>query len=258
MRRLLVHWFACSLAAIFVLSSVVSVAAETSVGSTVESRVLLGFKVNDLAVGDMLPEGWVPVTLPQGPVGGANLIVALIDRHLILDANGSPEDPSSGPNVAFLVYGRKDGVEGVRGFVTRVYEEPPLVDPYSNSVAADINRVSGYTDAGGGARTQSELWTVLPDGGGEITFDLNHKIGGFMWSTGAESRQYSAVNPDFFRIYRYDQLAGLAMNVSMGRELDGTASFASTDPDLAKLFDGSEDLVAIVSIPTYVREVSFP
>lgn len=254
----LVHWFAGSLVAFFALSSVVPAAAETAVGSTVESRVLLGFKANNTAIGDMLPKGWVPVTLPQGPVGGSNLIIALIDRHVILDANGEPADPSSGPTVAFLAYGRKDGAEGVRSFVIRVYEEPPLVDPYGNSVAADINRVAGYTDAGGGARTQSEIWTVKPEGGGELSFDLDYKVGALMWSTGGESRPYSALNPDFFRIYRYEQLAGLAMNAAIGRELDGTASFSSTDPDLAKLFDGSEDLVAIVSIPSYVREISLP
>lgn len=258
MRRLFVHWFRGSLAAVFVLLGMVSVAAETVAGSTVESRVLLGFKVNDSAVGDMLPDGWVPVTLPQGPVGGANLIIALIDRHTILDADGKPSDPSSGPTVAFLVYGRNEAIEGVRGFVTRVYEEPPLVDPYGNSVAADINRVAGYTDAGDNVRTQSENWIVQPEGGGELSLDLDYTVGGFMWSTGGESRPYSAANPDFFRIYRYDQLAGLAMNVAMGRELNGTVSFSSSDPALAKLFDGSEDLVAIVSIPVYVREIYLP
>ena len=232
--------------------------AEIKVGSTVESRVLLGFKVDDAAVGNMLPEGWVSVTLPKGPVGGSNLILALIDRHVILDAEGKPGDPSSGPTVAFLGYGRKEGVEGVRGFVLRVYEEPPAVDPYGNSVNANIDRVSGYTDAGGGDRMQSETWTIQPEFGGELTLSLDYEVSGFVWSTGGESRPYSSEDPDFFRIYRYDQLAGLAMNVAMGRELNGTVSFAATDPDLAELFDGTEKLVAIVSIPTYVREISLP
>ena len=177
---------------------------------------------------------------------------------MILDAEGKPGNPASGPTVAFLAYGRKDGVGGVRGFVTRVYEEPPVVDPYGNSLTADIDRVSGYTDAGGGDRMQSEAWTILPEGGGEITLDLDFKVGGFMWSTGGESRPHSSKDPDFFRIYRYDQLAGLAMNAAMGRELNGTVSFTATDPDLAELFNGTEELVSIVSIPTYVRAIWLP
>jgi len=79
-----------------------------------------------------------------------------------------------------------------------------------------------------------------------------------MWSTGGESRPFSSVNPDFFRIYRYDQLAGLAMNSAMGIALDGTVSFSSSDPDLGELFDGSEALVSIVAIPTYIREIWLP
>ncbi|MCP5036653.1 MAG: hypothetical protein GY945_03530 [Rhodobacteraceae bacterium] len=231
---------------------------ETIVGSTVESRILLGFKVDDSAMGNMLPEGWVSVTLPKGPVGGSNLILALIDRHLILDAEGKVGDPSSGPTVAFLAYGRSEGVEGIRGFVTRVYEETPVVDPYGNSVTADIERVAGYVDAGGGDRTQSEIWTILPEGGGELKLDLDFKVGGFMWSTGGESRPYSSEDPDFFRIYRYDQLAGLAMNTAMGRELNGTVSFTATDPDLGSLIIGTDELVSIVSIPAYVRKISLP
>lgn len=232
--------------------------AETKVGTTVESRILLGFKVNDVALAQILPDGWMTVTLPQGPLGGSNLILALIDRHVILDGEGTVENPSSGPTVAFLVYGRKEGVDGVRGFVTRVYEEPPVVDPYGNSVTADIDRVSAYSDAGLGNRTQTEVWTVLPESGGELRLDLDYKVGGLMWSTGGESRPFSSENPDFFRIYRYDQLAGLAMNAAMGRELDGTVSFSASDPSIGELFDGSEALVSIVAIPTYIREIWLP
>lgn len=84
MKRRLGQWFASSLAAVFVSFSLGPVHAETAVGSTVESRILLGFKANDTAVGDMLPQGWNPVTLSQGPVGGANLIVALIDQRFLI------------------------------------------------------------------------------------------------------------------------------------------------------------------------------
>jgi len=102
------------------------------------------------------------------------------------------------------------------------------------------------------------MWTIQPEVGGAHTLDLDYQVGGFLWSTGGESRPYSSEKPDFFRIYRYDQLAGLAMNAATGRELNGTVSFTAIDPDLAALFDGAEVLVSIVSIPTYVREISLP
>jgi len=142
--------------------------------------------------------------------------------------------------------------------VTRVYEEPPVVDPYGNSVAADINRMSGYTDAGGGDRSQTEAWTIVPDAGGAIGVDLSFKVGKFNWSTGGESRPFSAVNPAFSRIYRYDQLAGLAMNAAMGLALNGSVEITVTDPEMAAIFDGSEQVTSIISIPTYIREISLP
>jgi len=79
-----------------------------------------------------------------------------------------------------------------------------------------------------------------------------------MWSTGGESRPFSSENPDFFRIYRYDQLAGLAMNSAMGVTLDGTVSFSASGSDVDAIFDGSEALVSIVTIPTYIREIWLP
>lgn len=232
--------------------------AETKVEFVVDSRILIGFKVSEIAVGDFLPEGWDSFTLPNGPLGGANLIVAHIDRHLILDADGEPMNPSSGPIVVFLAYARKDGIEGIRSYVIRVYEEPPVVDPYGNSVPANIHRIAGFTDAGGGDRVQSELWTVRLEEGGELKLDLEYKAGGFTWSTGIESRTYSSENPDAFRIFKYDQLAGLAMNTAMGRKLEGKIIFSANDPALAALFNGSEKLVSVVSVPAQVRDIFLP
>ncbi|NNF24084.1 MAG: hypothetical protein HKN63_04675 [Rhodobacteraceae bacterium] len=252
------HGYKVVLGLMALVLGVAASSAETLTGSTVESRILLGFKVNDAAAQDLLPQGWTPVTLPKGPVGGSNLIVALFDRHTILDAEGAPKNPASGPTVAFLSYGRNSDVEGVRAFVSWVYEEPPVENPFGNSVAADISRVSGFTDEGGGVRSQTETWTIAPEAGGSLQLELDFKVGGLRWSTGGESRPHSSVDPDFSRIYRFDQLAGLAMNTAMGVKLDGTASFSASDPALPALFDGSEELTAIVSIPVYLRQVFIP
>ena len=235
-----------------------TVNAETLVGSTVESRILLGLKVSDSGVNGILPQGWNSLTLRKGPVSGANLIAAFIDRHAIIDADGKPETPGSGPIVALLAYAVNENGKGVRGFVIKVYEEAPLVNPYSNSTAADINREAGYTDAGGAVRSQSERWSVTPVTGGRISLTLNFQLDGLKWTSGGESRPYSSTVPDFFRIYRYDQLAGLVMNETLGKDLKGEINFEYDDPELRTVFDGTERLAAIVTIPTYLREISLP
>ena len=109
---------------------------ETLVGTTVESRVVLAFKVADAGVQPALPDGWVPFTFPKGPIAGANLVVAMMDRHAMINAEGGPDPSMTGPTVALMAYARKEGVEGIRGYVTRVFEVPPVVSPYGNSVAA--------------------------------------------------------------------------------------------------------------------------
>ena len=72
---------ACLLLLLAVFVSV-PVTAEIAVGSNIDSRVVLAYKVNDAAAQALLPEGWKLLTLPKGPLAGANLLVAFIDRHL--------------------------------------------------------------------------------------------------------------------------------------------------------------------------------
>lgn len=243
-------------AAMLVLGAAAS--AETKVGSTVESRVMLGFKVNDAAAQAWLPEGWTLVTLPGGPVAGSNLLVSFIDKHLIADAEGAPNEEPANRAVSLLSFGRKDGVEGVRTFVTRVYENPPIENAYSNGGGAAISRDIQVTGDSRNRNTRIDTWTVVPRIGGEITLSLTHTIGNQIWTPDREARPYSAAQPDFFRIYRYHQMTEVVMNSAMGRALDGEIAFSSTVPELAPMFDGTQELTAILSIPVYVREVFLP
>ncbi|MCB1337939.1 MAG: hypothetical protein KDK10_11000 [Maritimibacter sp.] len=230
---------------------------QTLVQTTVENRVLLAFKVADAGVQEMLPEGWAPLTLPKGPVAGSNLIVSLFDKLLSLDAEGKPADAAPSPVMALVAYGINPEVEGVRTFVTGIYEVPPLVDPYGVSQAAAIARKATMTyDADG--RFLAEDWAIKPESGGAFTLALDYRVGGYGWSVGGTSEPFSPVVEGFHQIYRYDQLAELAMNTTMGKALAGDVSYTADIPALAGLFDGSEALVAVVSIPVYVREVLEP
>ena len=48
------------------------------------------------------------------------------------------------------------------------------------------------------------------------------------------------------------------MNTTAGREIDGSVSYTAEIPALSGLFDGTEELVAVVSIPVYLRQVFTP
>lgn len=229
--------------------------AETLVGSNIDSRVILAFKVPDDRAQAQLPEGWRLLTLPQGPLAGANQLVVFIDRHLQMDAEGKPATPHASRSVAIVAYGVNPDFEGPRTFVTRVYETPPVADSYGNGVAATISRRVSLEDERG-TREHEERWTVAPEAGGRMTMSIEYKSGQPGWST-SEMLPYSAAKAGFHRIYRYDQLADLAMSAALGIPLDGEISFSADLPDMPA-FDGSEELKAVIIVPVYVREVSLP
>lgn len=230
--------------------------AETLVGTTYEGRTLLGFNAPVDAIAPMLPDGWEPVVLPAGGMAGANVILVLMDRHLMLDANGEPNRESSNPAAGLFAYARHPDVEGIRGFIVKSWEEPPLDNVYVESTEADIHREAGFVDEGAGDRVLSEHWTIADVGGGAITVDLEAAGVNYAWSSG-ESRPFSAANPDFFRIYKYSQLAGVVLSEAMGRPIQGSVSVTSTEADTAKILEGTGP-VAVISMPTYVREIWLP
>ena len=228
--------------------------AETPVGSNVESRIVLALKVQDDAATALLPDGWRALTLPQGPFAGANLIVLFSDRHLGIDPDGKPLDPFASRYSALVAYGISPEADGPRMFVARTYETPPVLGVYGNAVGAAITRTASLSGEGGGPRTREERWTVEAENGDRIAFELSYEQGRPGWSSG-EATPYSSEVPDFHRIYRYDQLADLAMSVGVSRPLDGEARLEASVPPL---LDGTEVLQAITVIPVYVREVWLP
>ena len=250
--------FLGGLAAAFLTIAISAAAvAETVVGKSVESRVLVAFKVEDAAAQSFLPDDWKLLTLPKGPFAGSNLIISFNDRHLVMDAEGKPADPYAGRSVALLAYGVKKDVPGASVFVLRDFETPPGADNYGTGVVADISRMSQLQGPSGGAKTQTENWSVKPSSGGEIALDLTYTTGRPGWSRD-EAQPKSAANPGFFRIYRYDQLGDLAMSAAMERDFNGEITVTSTVPELDGIFDGSEQITAILVRPVYVREISLP
>jgi len=241
------------------VSAAAMIAASAAVGetlfqNTIENRVMLAFKVDDAALQEVMPDGWKAITLPKGPVAGSNLIISFFDKLLITDAEGNRADPASAPVAAFVVYGVKDGVEGVRTFIPGIYEVPPMVDPFGVSQEAAITRTATMR-YGPDGRMQSEAWTVAPVSGGELSFELDYTVAGYAWTEENRSQPYSPVNDGFYQLYVYDQLSALPMSSAMGRELMGEFTYAVDVPDLAGMFDGSEVLMSIVAVPIYLREV---
>lgn len=234
-----------------------SAEAETFVGTNVDSRVVVGFDAADAGVAGIMPEGWTPVAFPSGPLAGADMLLVLIDRALQMDAEGKPVSPASSRHVVLASLGKQTDGDVVHLFVHRLYSSDPAPNPYGNSVAAQVDRKQTEEGPADGGRKRADSWRAAPEGGGVLSVSVSRTTGPRGWAPG-EATPHSGADPSFSRIYRYSQLAEVAMSAPMGKELAGKFNFSNSVPELNAIFDGSEVLVGILDIPVYVREVYLP
>ena len=108
----------------------------------------------------------------------------------------------------------------------------------------------------GGARNSTDRW-VMTTPGGELAMTLNYTTGNRGWSS-AETSSFSAANPDFYRIYRYDSITEVVMSTPLGKPVAGEFRMTSSVPGLAGIFNGQEETVAILDIPVRVRKIFLP
>ena len=73
-----------------------------------------------------------------------------------------------------------------------------------------------------------------------------------------EQKVYSAAKPDFFRIYRFEMASEVVRSVPTGVDRVSQVSFKATGGALGALFDGSQQLISVTSIPWYSRQVFLP
>jgi hypothetical protein len=123
-------------------------------------------------------------------------------------------------------------------------------------VKASIRRE--FTLKGDGAEpgTGSEQWQMQSDGG-VLEVQIAYQRGVPSRGQG-QTKVFSAVEPTFFRLYRFDQGVDFVKSVPAGIDRVQSYRFRSTVPELARLFDGTEQLIAVSVIPWYVREVRLP
>jgi len=73
-----------------------------------------------------------------------------------------------------------------------------------------------------------------------------------------EAKLHSGAKPDFYRIYKFEQAADVARSAAAGIDRVSKVSIKATGPRFAPLFNGSEQLISITSVPSYARSVYIP
>ena len=249
------------LAAVLVILAVMAmpgiVEAEDLVGTDVESRVIIGLSADAGAVKTMLPSGWTPIAFPSGPLKGANFLISFIDGNVALDAEGKPLSPSSRRAVSMISLAKQEDGDDVRLYLTGVYAAADEDDPYGLKTAAEIARSHALSGPAGGGRQSADTWTVAPETGGELALSLEFTTGKRSWGF-SESKVYSAGNPDFLAVYRWDSVTDVVMSTAMEKPVNGSFSLINTVPELTPIFDGNEKVMAILDIPVRIRSTYYP
>jgi hypothetical protein len=108
-----------------------------------------------------------------------------------------------------------------------------------------------------GKTTVEEIWTLRADGGHSLDIVVNY-VAGVPANSKVDQRVFSAAKPDFFRIYRYEQASEVVRSVPTGVDRVSRVSFKAAGDKLGPLFDGSEQIISVTSIPWYSRQVYLP
>jgi hypothetical protein len=234
----------------------VAPAAEKPVGTYGEERTVLAFKVSDSAVQTLLPDGWQASPASTGPSKDANLQVIFIDVLTVQNPDGSPGETYRAAVLG--VPAKKKGTDVTVGMVVGGLSTPPNVPgAYGNFTlaTATLDRHS-HTDATGKTDVE-EAWEFKSDSGDVIQLELQF-VRGIAARSKIEATPYSGAKPDFHRIYRIEQAADVVRSAAIGVDRAQKYAFKATGAKLSPVFNGSEQLISITSLPFYTRQVSLP
>jgi len=232
-------------------------AGEKLVGTYGEERALLRFKVSDATVQKLLPEGWQVSPDTAGPSKDANLNVAFVDVFTAQSPDGKPEDPYR--VAAVVIPAKKKGTEAtvplvVTGFASIPSYVPGPYEAFALASATVDRHV--HTDPGGTSNIE-EAWEFKGDGGDLVQLQLQY-VRGPLTRSKIETTPHSGIKPEFYRIYRIEQAADIVRSTPTGTDHAQKFLFKAAGGKLSQIFDGSEQLISITSLPFYSRQVFLP
>lgn len=246
-------------AALLALTAAVNAASagEKFVNTVAAQRTHLSFKMPDAAVQKLLPEGWQPSPSNAGPSKDANLTVVFVDLLAVQNPDGSPGETFRVAGLA--IPAKKKGTDATVPMVVGGFASTPsyVPGPYGGFAlaSATVDR-HVHTDSAGKSNVE-ESWEFKGDGGDAIQLQLQY-VGGVAARSKAEAMPHSAVKPDFYRIYRFEQAADVVRSTVTNTDRAQKYAFKATGGKLSQVFDGSEQLISITSLPFYSRQIFLP
>ena len=234
--------------------------AEKLDGSDVDYRLLVALRVKQADLQSWLPDPWQVDPVAKGPLKDANCFVIFIDRLLHQDAEGKTALGGTFRAVAIVAPAKSAETTESAPFVLRIYaphEDISAINPYKNTVRANISHEQTLKSKNLEPGTATELWEMKDDSGGMMQLQISYQRD-VPRRSNQELKPRSAVEPDFFRIYRIDQCSDLIKSVPASLDRTQNLKFQVTKSEFSNLFDGSEEVIGIISIPMYAKKVFLP
>src|SRR5215469_14762820 len=138
-------------------------AAEKLVGTYLEQRTVLSFKVPDATAQKLLPEGWQASPATAGPSKEANLNVVFVDVLTIQNPDGTPGETYR--YAVLTVPAKKKGMDAAVPMVVTGLSTPPNVPGAYGNYALAVATVDRqvHTDPAGKSNIE-ESWEFKGDG----------------------------------------------------------------------------------------------
>jgi hypothetical protein len=230
-----------------------ALAQEKFVSSNMDVRTILNFKVSDAAIGKLVPAGWEIDAPKSGPATGANLRVTFIDQMANWDASGKGVPPAR--NLVFGILAKKKGAE-TGGLMIFSGLSPNAGGPYGASLKAThaVERKFRHEASG---TTVDESWDYKAENGSATSLQIQY-VRGVAARNKGELLVFAQPKPEFYRIYRYEQGVDVLRGAGVGAERLKNVTFKATGGQFSALFDGTEQLININSVPWYQREIYLP
>lgn len=233
---------------------------QTVVEQAAEHRFQIDFRVNDAALGKMLPAGWEQLVATQGPAKDCNLRMIFIDRMAIMGADGKPA-PRSTARLVYLAIPVKETATGasgqmiIHGLTEHAADSPGTFGAYQHATTAKMSRTA---NASGGTMTGSEDWEFVAATGERMELHVEYERGPA--TKGAnEVKFFYPQEPKKYQIFKTDQAIDIMRNATTNPP-DHIRKFAykAGGGKIAALFDGTEKVVSWDSFPWYIRTVYAP
>ena len=229
-------------------------AQERLFANHVDNRTVITFRAPDAAVQKMLPEGWEINAPASGPGKGANLALVLIEQLIVLDAQGAPVEPARG--AVLTIPARKKGSDAAGSMVVAgLFTGKGAPGAYGVYLPATVNLERRQRVDGDGKILIEERWSAKGPDGHWIEAQVQFARGPTA-RTKSESKAYSGARPDFYRIYRAETVS----DVVRGAETTDVSAVSVSvgGQKYTPLLGGSQKIVSVTSIPSFVRAIYLP